>query len=105
FAGALSVSRLQHVQPVFLDGELEVLHVSVMTFEAICNFAELLVALGHDVIEFPDRRGRASSSHHIFALSIDQKLSVELFLASRRIPGETDTRSGRAPHASEHHRL
>ena len=105
FAGALSVSRLQHVQPVFLDGELEVLHVSVMTFEAICNFAELLVALGHDVIEFPDRRGRANSRHHIFALSIDQKFSVELFLAGRRIARERNAGCGGLAHVAENHGL
>ena len=33
-AGALAVAGLQHVQLAFFDGELEILHVAIMLFEA-----------------------------------------------------------------------
>ena len=32
--GAFAVARLQHVQLAFFDGELEILHVAIMLFEA-----------------------------------------------------------------------
>ena len=40
---ALAVAGLQHVQRAFLHGELEVLHVLVVLFEARGDLAELLV--------------------------------------------------------------
>ncbi len=44
-AGALAVTRLQHVELAILDGELEVLHVAVVLFQAAGDGAQLLVDL------------------------------------------------------------
>ena len=43
--GTLAVARLQHVQAAVLDGELEVLHVAIVLFQARGDFAQLVVDL------------------------------------------------------------
>ena len=50
-AGALAAARLQHEQPLVLDGELEVLHVLVVLLEARRDVAQLLVRLRHHLLE------------------------------------------------------
>ena len=43
--GALAVAGLQHVELAVFDGELEILHVAIMLFEAGGDFAKLLDTL------------------------------------------------------------
>ena len=74
---ALSVPGLQHVQRAIFNGELEVLHITVMLFETRGYFAELVVRRGHHFLEFGDRLRRANAGHHIFSLGVHQELAVE----------------------------
>ena len=83
-AGALAVARLQHVQAAVLDGELEVLHVAIMLFQARGDLAQLVVDLGHDLLELGDVYRGANAGDHVFALRVHQELAVELFHAGAR---------------------
>ena len=53
-AGALAVARLQHVELAILDGELKILHVAIVLFHAPVMSLQLLVDLGHGLLEFAD---------------------------------------------------
>ena len=76
-----------------------------MLFEAVGNFAKLLVTLGHHAVELANGHGCADSRHHVLALRIDQELAVKFFPARGGIPREAYACSRRLAHIPEHHRL
>ena len=104
-AGALAVSSLQHIQASFLNSELEILHIAIVTLEAIGDFAELPVALGHDAFKLANGRRRADAGNDVFALRVDQKLTVEFLFSSRGIAREPHAGARSVTHVSEHHSL
>ncbi len=83
-SGALAVARLQHVQAAVLDGELEVLHVAVVLFQPRGDFAQLVVDLGLDLLQFGDVYRGADAGDDVFALRVHQELAVELLHAGAR---------------------
>ena len=103
--GALSVARLQHVQLLVLDGELEVLHVPVVLLQALGDSTKLLVGARHHLLELADRLRRANARHHVLALRVDQELAVELVRPGGRVAGEADAGAGALAGVAEHHRL
>ena len=101
----LAGSSLQHPEMAMLDRKLDVLNITVMPFKLRSHLHELikdrLVPLGH----LFDRLRRADSRNNIFALRIDEKLTVKLILPGRRVSRESDTCTGVIAHVSKHHRL
>ena len=111
----LTVTRLKHVERVVFNRKLNILHVGVVLFKTHPNRVEFLEYNRHRLLQrgklcFADLFGHAlalgpftrslprdllrcaNTGHHIFALRVDQVLSVEvLVLACRRV-----TRKGNA---------
>ena len=53
--GALAVTGLQHKELAIFDGELHVLHILVVVFQAGCDLNELIVNLRHFLVQLADR--------------------------------------------------
>ncbi len=114
---ALADAALEHVQDAFLDGELDVLHVLVMPFEALLEPVELLVERGHGLLErrqvlalvvlgvLIDRRGRADACHYVLTLRVDQVLPVKLVLSCAGIAREGYPGRRGFSHIAEDHGL
>ena len=85
-----AAARLQDVEPAALDGELDVLHVAVVTLEPVDRRFELAVRAGNARAIALDRLGRARAGDDVLALSLDEELAVEPGLAGRRIAAEAD---------------
>ena len=103
--GALAVAGLQHVELAFLDGELEILHVFVVLFQTRSDFAQLVVHLGHDFLQFEDRNRSADAGDHVFALRVHQELAVEFFRAGGGIAGKADAGAAGVAEIAEDHGL
>ena len=104
-AGALAVAGLQHVEFFILDGELKILHVPVVPFEARGGLAQLVIDFRQERLQLTDVQRRADARHHVLALRIHQELSVELLLAGGGIARKPDTRAARLPQIPKDHRL
>jgi hypothetical protein len=103
-AGPLAATRLQHEQPVVLDGELEVLDVLVVLLQPGGDLPQLRVGLRHHLFELADRPRRADAGDHVLALRVDEELAVELLGASGGVAGEADAgRRAVAGVAEDHH--
>ena len=115
--GALARARLEHPQLGTLDGELDVLHVAIVSLERIEDRGELGIDLGHRLFHRqrlrPRRlaRGlgqilrRADAGDDVLALRVDQEFAVIGALAGGRIAGEGHTRRRGVAHVAEDHRL
>ena len=115
--GALARACLQHPQLAALDGELEVLHVAVVLFQAVADadksgegvrhqlLQRRLVGAGIDAGGFGDVLRRADAGHDVLALGVDQELAIEQLFAGRRVAGEGDAGGRGLAHIAEHHGL
>eukprot|EP00438_Fugacium_kawagutii_P025783 Skav230064 [mRNA] locus=scaffold1221:128832:131215:- [translate_table: standard] len=113
----LSIAGLQHVEFALLDGELNILHVLVVSFELFSHGEQLLEDAWHDLFQgrqvgamglaSPDGEllWSADACHHIFSLSIYQKFTIELIFTSGRIASEGNSGSTVIAHVTEDHGL
>ena len=114
---ALAGTGLQHEQLAFLDGELHVLHVSVMLFQPLADGFEFLECLGHGFFhaglaaalalahDLADGLRGADAGHHVFALGVDQEFAVEQLFAGSRVAGKGDAGGAAFAAIAEHHGL
>eukprot|EP00906_Rhabdomonas_costata_P032591 RCo045908 len=107
----LAVPCLQHVHLLLLDGELHVLHVSVVALQQVLDVHQLLVGRGHVLLQrgelshavslgdvvllgpvnghlLGDLLGSANPGNHVLALGVDEVLPIVLVLPSAGVPGE-----------------
>ena len=127
--GALAVAGLEHEELAIFNGELHVLHVLVVLLELHADGVELLEDFGHRLLEggilrhalfFGDARALgplaragdgdflrgADAGHHVFALSVDEVLAVEVGVVARRGVAREGDAGGRVVAAvTEDHRL
>ncbi len=127
-AGALAVTGLEHPEFAVLDGELHVLHVFVVCFEAVGDGEEFLCAYGHRFLErgilgcadffrdalegSPAARafdgnllGCADAGYDVLALSVDEVFTVEDVFAGSSVAAESHARSGVVAHVAVDHGL
>src|SRR4051812_48739030 len=102
-SGALAIARLKHVELAFLNGELEVLHVAIMFFQACRDVPQLVVHLGHDLLELDNGDWRADAGDYIFALRIHQELAIELSHTRRRIASKAHARATGLAQVAKNH--
>ena len=104
---SLAVSRLQHVELLLLDGELEVLNVAELLLERLADLLELLVgARKHRlVLHLGDGLRRPHAGHHVFALGVDEVFAIEDILAGGGIAGEGHAGGAVITHVAKHHAL
>jgi hypothetical protein len=126
--GALAGAGLKHEQAASLDGELEVLHVAEMFFEAPGDIEQVAIGAREVLLERgvtraalalidlvarrprasgaqADLAGRADASDHILALRIGQELAINALLAGCGIAGEGDAGCAIRTQVAEDHRL
>ena len=125
-AGALAVAGLQEPQLALLYGELHVLHVVVVVLQLVLDGVELSIYLRHSFLhggilgcalcladactlcpalaaDLGNLLRGADTGHHVFALSIDEVLTVEEVLAITCVAAEANACSGGVTHIAEHH--
>ena len=88
--GPLRRARLQQVELLVLDGELDVLHVAVVLLEPSHRLDQLVVGLRQHVAHRLDRLRRADPGDDVLALRVREELAVEAGLAGRRVARERD---------------
>ena len=103
--GTLAVTGLQHEELAILDGELHVLHILVVVLEAGSDLNELIVNLGHLLMQLADGRRSTDTGNDILALSIDQVLAHQLLLAGSGVTGESNAGAGAHAGVTEGHLL
>ena len=89
--GTFAVASLQNVETIFLNSELEVLHVSEMTLQIATDFHQFIVGGGHFSSQMRNRMRRAYACDHVFALGVDQIFAVKDLFAGRRVARECNT--------------
>ena len=102
---SLSVSRLEHEELSMFNGELHVLHVSVMIFECSANLIELRKCLRELLLHFGYLHRCTYSGNNVLALSIRKEFSEETFVSRSRITCKRNTCSAIVTHVSESHHL
>ena len=102
---SLAVTGLEHVEVLVLDGELHVLHVSVMIFKGVADAYELLVNFRHDFLELVDVLRGADTCNNVFALCVHEELTGENLFAGGRVTGKRNAGAGGLAHVAECHHL
>src|SRR5690606_1067837 len=101
----LSVSCLQDEESTILNGELDVLHVSVVLLEPRGDFQQLRIRLGEFLRHLLNVFRRTDSGYDVFALCVDKELAIELVFACGGVAREADTGTAVLAHVAEHHGL
>ena len=99
----LAVSGLEHIELPILNGELHILHIPVMIFQAACDRGKLLVNLRHILLQLVDLGGRADAGYHVFALGVDEIFAEELLLSRGGVPGKRHAGAGVLVQVAEYH--
>ena len=102
---SLSVTALQHVKSAILDGELHILHISVVIFQFVGDIDQLIVDLRKSLLDLFDLHRCADTGYNVLALCVHKNLCVELVLSGCRITGKRNSGSGCRSHISECHHL
>ena len=103
--GALAVTGLEHVELAALDGVLHVLHVAVVGFQLAGDVDELLVHVGHLLLQVADGLGGTDAGHDVLALRIEQVFAVELLFTGGGVAGEGNAGAGGLAHVAKDHGL
>ena len=103
--GSLTVSGLQHVELAVLDGELHILHVSVVVLEGLADLVELLECLRELLLHLVDVHRGAHARNDVLTLCVGQELTEEALLARRRISRERNASAAVIAHVTECHGL
>ena len=100
---SLTVTALQHVQLLVLNGELHILHIMVVVLQNLTYLDELFICLGELLLHLRDGHGSTHACNHVLTLSILQELTHQLLLAGGRVTGESNACAGLIVQVSEHH--
>ena len=103
--GALAVTGLQHIQVAVLNGELHILHIAEVLLQTVGDVDELLVDLGHLVLQVADGGRSAHAGDDVLALGVDQVLAHQLLGAGGGVTGEGDAGAGAVAGVTEGHLL
>src|SRR5204863_3837471 len=93
-ASPFAVAGLKHENFAVLDGELEVLHILEVCLEDFPYPLQFDQGLRQVLLQIRNRFRCPDTANDVLALGVDQKLAVENLLASCRIAGKSDTRTG-----------
>ena len=104
-ASSFAVPRLQNVEAIFFDGELEVLHVFEVMFKDCTDFHQIFVRGRHFRRQIGNRMRGPYPSDDVFALRVDQIFTIEDFFAGGRIACECNPSRACFSHVAEDHRL
>ena len=103
-SGTLAVTALEHIELAVLDGELHILHISVVVFENVANVDELLVSVGELLRHFGDGHRGTNTRDDVLALRVDKEFAHELLLTGGGVTGEGNAGTGIVVEVTENHR-
>ena len=103
--GTLAVTGLQHEQLAVLDGELHILHIAVVALQTVGDSDELVVNVGHLLMQLADWGRSTDAGDDVLALGIDQVLAHQLLLAGGGVTGEGNAGAGTHTGVTEGHLL
>ena len=103
-SGSLTVTALEHIELLVLNGELHILHVVIVVLEGVANLDELCVCLGELLLHLSDGHRGTNTGNNVLALSVDKELAHELLFASSRVTGERNASTGLVVQVTEYHR-
>ena len=75
-----------------------------MVFQVVRDGLELIVDLGHILLQLADGAGGADAGNDVLALRIDQVLAKEGLFAGGGVTREGNARAGEVVQVAEHHR-
>ena len=88
--GAFAVTCLKHEKLPFLDGKLDVLNIFEMGFKDLTNFHQFLECSWKCFSHSCNCVWSANTSNHVFALSVDEELTVKNVFTVRRVTCESN---------------
>jgi len=103
--GTLAVSGLKHVELAGLNGELHVLHVSVVIFKSGADLGELSESFGELFGHFGNGHGGTDAGNNVFALGVHKELAHKTLFAGGRVTGECNTGAAIVAHVTKGHHL
>ena len=101
--GAGGVAGLEDVEAACFYGELDVLDIAVVGFEAVGEALELGVDVGEGLGQAGDVLGGADACDNVFALGVDEVLAEEALVAGGGVAGEEDAGAGVVAEVAEDH--
>ena len=104
-SGALAVAGLEHVELAVFDGELHVLHITVMVFKNLANGCKLFKCLGELLCHLCDGHRGAHACNDVLALCVGKELAHKLLLAGCGVTGEGNTGAAVVAHVAKGHHL
>ena len=104
-SGSLAITGLEHIKLAVFNGELHILHVSVMIFKGGANINKLLEGFGELLLHFVDVHGCANTSNNVLALSVGKEFAEEPFSAGGGVAGEGNAGAAVIAHIAEGHGL
>jgi len=104
-SGSLTVTALEHIELLVLNGELHILHVVIVIFQGLADFHELLEGFGELLLHLGDGHGGTNAGHHVFALSVGQELAEQALAAGSGGAGERNAGAAVIAHVAEGHHL
>ncbi len=103
-SSTLAAAALKHIELAVLDGELHILHITVMILKKRTDLNKVGVCLGELLFHLGDGHGSADACNDIFALCIGKELAHQLLLAGGGITGERNAGTGIFVQVAEYHR-
>src|SRR5690606_37336544 len=88
-----------------LNGELDVLHIAVVTLECLRDLVQRFPGLGGVLGKVVHLDGRAGTGDNVLTLRVEQVLAEEVLLAGRGVAGERYAGAGVPANVAEDHRL
>ena len=104
-SGSLAVTGLEHEELAVLDGELHVLHISVMILKDLANLLELIESLGELLLHLGYLHGSTYACDDVLALCVGEELTEEALGAGCGVAGERNAGAAVIAHVAERHGL
>ena len=104
-SGSLTVSGLEHIELLVLNGELHILHIAIMLFENAADLNELSVSCGELLCHHFYLHGGSDACNNVLALCVYKELTHKLLLTRSRVSGECNARTAIVTHITECHCL
>ncbi len=104
-SGTLAVTGLEHIELTAFDGELHILHIFIVIFKLGGDVNELLINLGHSVVELIDCLRGTNTGDNVLALSVHKEFAEQLLFAGGGVTGKGNACTGIVAHIAEYHRL
>ena len=103
--GSLTISGLKHIELAVLNGELHILHVSVVLLKGSAYILELCECFRELLFHLGDVHRSSYTCNNVLALCVGKELTEEALSAGSGISGECNTGSAIIAHVTESHGL